>query len=69
MGMSSADLCYEGVKEERLALALCVLLNSTALRNMCKAASCPETQAYLILFSCLTYTKTSGCIADVHMAV
>lgn len=57
MGMSSADLCYEGVKEEGLALALCVLLNGTALSNMGKASIWPETQAYLILCCCLTDTK------------
>lgn len=67
MGMSSADLCYEGVKEESLALALCVLLNGTALSNTGKATVWPETQAYLILCSCLidTKKKPSGCITSV----
>lgn len=69
MGMSSTDLCYESVKGEGLALALCVLLNGTALSNMCKATIRPEIQAYLILCSCLTNTKKkpSGCITSIQL--
>lgn len=57
--------------EANLALALCELLNGTALSNMCKATIQPGTQAYLTLLFCLTKTKKEPCggIAIIHIVV